>query len=47
MHIDGTEAAEDAVQEALVGALKNARTFAGRAALKTWVPDDPQHPRTK
>jgi RNA polymerase sigma-70 factor (ECF subfamily) len=29
--------AEDAVQEALIGAMKNARTFAGRAALKTWV----------
>lgn len=29
--------AEDAVQEALAGALKNARAFSGRAALKTWV----------
>ncbi len=29
--------AEDAVQEALLGALKNAKSFAGRAALKTWV----------
>ncbi len=29
--------AEDAVQEALVGALKNAAAFGGRAALKTWV----------
>jgi len=29
--------AEDAVQEALVGALKNAGTFGGRAAFKTWV----------
>lgn len=29
--------AEDAVQEALIGALKNARSFGGRAALKTWV----------
>ncbi|WP_237058944.1 RNA polymerase factor sigma-70 [Microbulbifer sediminum] len=29
--------AEDAVQEALVGALKNARSFGGRSALKTWV----------
>lgn len=29
--------AEDAVQEALVGALKNASSFGGRAALKTWV----------
>ena len=29
--------AEDAVQEALTGALQNARAFGGRAALKTWV----------
>lgn len=29
--------AEDAVQEALVGALKNADSFGGNAALKTWV----------
>ena len=29
--------AEDAVQEALIGALKNARAFAGRAAFRTWV----------
>lgn len=29
--------AEDAVQEALIGALKNAGSFGGRAALKTWV----------
>jgi RNA polymerase sigma-70 factor (ECF subfamily) len=29
--------AEDAVQEALVGALRNARSFGGRAALRTWV----------
>lgn len=29
--------AEDAVQEALIGALKNAASFGGRAALKTWV----------
>lgn len=29
--------AEDAVQEALIGALKNADSFGGRAALKTWV----------
>lgn len=29
--------AEDAVQEALVGALKNASAFARRSALKTWV----------
>ncbi len=29
--------AEDAVQEALVGALKNAGSFGRRSALKTWV----------
>ena len=29
--------AEDAVQEALAGALKNAGRFAGKSALKTWV----------
>lgn len=29
--------AEDAVQEALAGALKNVSTFAGQAAIKTWV----------
>ncbi|MEO6421453.1 MAG: RNA polymerase factor sigma-70 [Candidatus Nitrotoga sp.] len=29
--------AEDAVQEALIGALKNASSFNGRAALKTWI----------
>jgi RNA polymerase sigma-70 factor (ECF subfamily) len=29
--------AEDVVQEALIGALKNVRSFGGRAALKTWV----------
>jgi RNA polymerase sigma-70 factor (ECF subfamily) len=29
--------AEDAVQEALIGALKNAKAFGGKAALKTWV----------
>lgn len=29
--------AEDVVQEALMGAFKNARSFAGRAAFKTWI----------
>ena len=29
--------AEDVVQEALAGALANAKEFAGRSALKTWV----------
>ena len=29
--------AEDAVQEALMGALRNGRSFQGRSALRTWV----------
>lgn len=29
--------AEDAVQEALIGALNNAKTFNGNAAVKTWM----------
>ena len=29
--------AEDAVQDALIGALRNARSFTGRAADRTWV----------
>lgn len=29
--------AEDAVQEALIGAMKNSQKFTGRAAFKTWV----------
>lgn len=29
--------AEDVVQEALIGAMTNARSFAGKSALKTWV----------
>ncbi len=37
LQLANPHAAEDAVQEALVGALKNANSFAGRAALKTWV----------
>jgi RNA polymerase sigma-70 factor (ECF subfamily) len=31
------DAAEDAVQEALVGALRDAGAFGGRAAFRTWV----------
>jgi RNA polymerase sigma-70 factor (ECF subfamily) len=31
------DAAEDAVQEALVAALRNASSFAGRSAFRTWV----------
>jgi RNA polymerase sigma-70 factor (ECF subfamily) len=29
--------AEDAVQDALIGAFKNVENFAGRAAFKTWI----------
>lgn len=32
-----SQQAEDAVQEALAGALRNARTFKHQAALRTWV----------
>ena len=37
LQLSNSHLAEDAVQEALVGALKNAKSFAGRAALKTWI----------
>lgn len=37
LQLNDPQQAEDAVQEALVGALKNASGFARRAALKTWV----------
>jgi len=37
LQLSNAEAAEDAVQEALMGAMKNAKSFAGHAALKTWV----------
>jgi RNA polymerase sigma-70 factor (TIGR02943 family) len=37
LQLSNMSLAEDVVQEALVGALKNARSFGGRAALKTWV----------
>jgi RNA polymerase sigma-70 factor (ECF subfamily) len=37
LQLSNIDTAEDAVQEALIGALKNAKSFAGRAALKTWV----------
>lgn len=37
LQLSNSHLAEDAVQEALMGALKNAKSFAGRAALKTWV----------
>ncbi|GAB2898074.1 RNA polymerase factor sigma-70 [Microbulbifer echini] len=37
LQLQDVQLAEDAVQEALVGALKNSRSFKGRSALKTWV----------
>lgn len=37
LQLKDSHLAEDAVQEALMGALKNASAFGGRAALKTWV----------
>lgn len=37
LHLSDANLAEDAVQEALISALKNADSFGGRASLKTWV----------
>lgn len=37
LQLGDADAAEDAVQEALLGAMRNADSFGGRAALKTWV----------
>lgn len=37
LHLNDAHQAEDAVQEALTGALLGAQKFSGRAALKTWV----------
>lgn len=37
LQLNDRDLAEDAVQDALVSALRNAGSFAGRAALKTWV----------
>jgi len=37
LQLSDSHQAEDAVQEALIGALKNVSSFGGRAALKTWV----------
>lgn len=37
LQLNDPSLAEDAVQDALIGALKNARSFRGAAALKTWV----------
>jgi RNA polymerase sigma-70 factor (ECF subfamily) len=35
--LDNVAEAEDAVQEALIGALKSVGAFRGKAALKTWI----------
>jgi len=37
LQLNDNHLAEDAVQEALIGAMKNATSFGGRAALKTWI----------
>lgn len=37
LQLSDTHLAEDAVQEALIGAMKNSQKFAGRSAFKTWV----------
>lgn len=37
LQLSDNHLAEDAVQEAMIGALKSAKSFGGRAALKTWV----------
>ena len=37
LHLQDATLAEDAVQDALIGALTGAQRFAGRSALKTWV----------
>lgn len=37
LQLGNDDEAEDAVQEALAGALRNAANFRGEAALKTWV----------
>ncbi len=37
LQLGDTHAAEDAVQEALIGAMQNVGSFGGRSAFKTWV----------
>lgn len=37
LQLGNDDEAEDAVQEALAGALRNASSFRGEAALKTWI----------
>ncbi len=37
LQLNDSHLAEDAVQDALMGAMKNAKSFAGRSAFKTWM----------
>lgn len=37
LQLGDAQQAEDAVQEALLGAFKNQQSYAGKASLKTWV----------
>ncbi len=37
LQLGDSHLAEDAVQDALIGAMKNAASFSGRAAFKTWM----------
>ncbi|MBA5604209.1 RNA polymerase factor sigma-70 [Duganella sp. FT3S] len=37
LQLNDSTVAEDAVQEALIGALRNVQSFGARAAMKTWV----------
>jgi RNA polymerase sigma-70 factor (ECF subfamily) len=37
LQLHDEQQAEDAVQEALIGAMRNVQSFGGRAAFKTWV----------
>ena len=37
LQLSDHQLAEDAVQEALIGAMKNAASFSGKSAFKTWV----------
>lgn len=37
IQLNDHQLAEDAVQEALIGAMKNAKSFGGKSAFKTWV----------
>ena len=37
LQIEDSHLAEDAVQEALMGAMKNSRSFKGKSAFRTWV----------